>query len=101
MCKGLGIQQNLSTAFHPRTDGQTEQMNTWVEQYLHPWTSTHPNRWAPMLPIAKYAHNSWKHNKTQHTPYKVLIGFKPLVNIKLMEDNVPAALNRLTELENM
>ena len=34
MCKALGIQQNLSTAFHPRTDGQTERMNTWIEQYL-------------------------------------------------------------------
>ena len=34
MCKALGIQQNLSTAFHPRTDGQTERMNAWIEQYL-------------------------------------------------------------------
>jgi len=34
MCKALGIQQNLSTAFHPHTDGQTECMNAWIEQYL-------------------------------------------------------------------
>ena len=34
MCKVLGIQQNLSTAFHPRTDGQTEHMNVWIKQYL-------------------------------------------------------------------
>jgi len=37
VCKALGVQQNLSTAFHPRTDGQTEQMNAWIEQYLRPW----------------------------------------------------------------
>jgi transposase InsO family protein len=42
LCKALGIQQNLSTAFHPRTDGQMERMNTWLEQYLRPWCASHP-----------------------------------------------------------
>ena len=46
LCKNLGVQQNLSTAFHPWTDGQTEQMNTWVEQYLWPWTTERQNNWA-------------------------------------------------------
>jgi hypothetical protein len=62
ICKNLGIQQNLSTAFHPRTDGQTEWMNAWVEQYLCPWTSSQPHIWARMLPITEYTHNSWTHN---------------------------------------
>ncbi len=34
VCQRTGIQQNLSTTFHLRTDGQTERMNLWVEQYL-------------------------------------------------------------------
>jgi hypothetical protein len=34
MCKNLGIQQNLLSAFHPQTDSQTERMNAWVKQYL-------------------------------------------------------------------
>jgi len=42
MCKALGIQQHLSTAFYPCTDGQTEHMNAWIEQYLQPWTSGNP-----------------------------------------------------------
>ena len=96
ICKGLGIQQNLSTAFHPRTDGQTERMNAWIEQYLCPWTSIHPNQWAPLLPIAEYAHNSWKHEGTQRTPHKLITGSRPQVNIKLIDENVPSALHRLT-----
>jgi len=59
MCKALGIQQNLSTVFHPRTDGQTERMNAWLEQYLHPWTASQPTSWSKILPIAKFAYNSW------------------------------------------
>jgi Integrase zinc binding domain len=35
LTKGLGIDQNLSTAFHPQTDGLLEWTNQWVEQYLH------------------------------------------------------------------
>jgi hypothetical protein len=34
LCKQLGIQPKLSTVFHPQTDGQTEQMNRDLQQYL-------------------------------------------------------------------
>ena len=38
----LGIEQNLSTAFHPQTDGLSERKNQWVEQYLRLVTSISP-----------------------------------------------------------
>ena len=31
LCKILGIQQNISTAYHPCTDGQLEHTNQWLE----------------------------------------------------------------------
>jgi len=64
ICKALGVQQNLSTAFHPRTDGQTKRMNAWIEQYLRPWITGQQNNWAKLLPIVEFAHNSWKNDMT-------------------------------------
>ena len=34
LCRLMGITQNVSTAYHPRTDGQSERSNQWLEQYL-------------------------------------------------------------------
>ena len=39
LCKALGIQQNISTAYHPRTDGQSECTNQWLEHYLQFWVN--------------------------------------------------------------
>ena len=99
MCKNLGIQQNLSTAFHPRTDGQTERMNAWIEQYLRPWTSTSPHKWASFLPIVEFTHNSWKHDAAKITPHELLIGMKPQVILKHLESLVPAVETHLKGME--
>ena len=99
MCKALGIQQNLSTAFHPCTDGQTECMNTWIEQYLQPWTSGKPSAWSQLLPVTEFAHNSWKHDIAHRTPHELLIGMKPQVILKHLESLTPAAEAHLCLLD--
>ena len=86
-------------AFHLRTNGQTERMNAWIEQYLRPWTSQRQNNWAKLLPVAEFAHNSWKSDTMRKSPHKLLIGIKPQVNVKLIDENVPAALEWLQLLE--
>ena len=31
LCDQLGVDQGMSTAYHPQTDGQSERVNQWVE----------------------------------------------------------------------
>ena len=57
LCARLGIAQNVSTAFHPQTDGLTERKNQWVEQFLCTVTMHQQNDWAPWLPLATAVHN--------------------------------------------
>ena len=58
VCKATGIQQNISIAFHLRTDGQTEWINLWVENYLKKFVNARQNNWSAFLPMAEFAHNS-------------------------------------------
>jgi transposase InsO family protein len=58
LAKKLGIQQNLSSAFHPQTDGLSERKNQWVEQYLRIVTAQHPQDWNRWLALAMAVHNN-------------------------------------------
>jgi hypothetical protein len=58
LCTALGITQNMSTAFHPRTDGKSERTNQGLEQYLRFYVDAKQGNWVQLLPIAEFAHNS-------------------------------------------
>jgi transposase InsO family protein len=45
LLKLLGIKSNLTTAYHPQTDGATEQVNQEIEAYLSIYYSVHPTEW--------------------------------------------------------
>ena len=64
LCRLMGITQNVSTAYHPRTDGQSERSNQWLEQYLRFWVDHQQTNWHHYLPLAEFAHNSWKNEST-------------------------------------
>jgi Chromo (CHRromatin Organisation MOdifier) domain len=98
LCRLLHIEQNVSTAFHPRTDGQSERTNQWVEQYLRLWVADDQTTWAEYLTLAEYVHNSWPHDRSGLTPHELLFGTKPTLPDNLDESDVPAVQERLLKL---
>jgi hypothetical protein len=76
LTKGLGINQNLSTAFHPQTDGLSERTNQWVKQHLRLIT-VNQNEWSKWLPMATAVHNNSRNSTTGFTPSELLIGWEP------------------------
>ena len=63
----LGISADLSTAYHPETDGQTEIMNSVFEQYLRAYMNYFQNDWAFWLPSAEFVINNHASETTQCT----------------------------------
>jgi len=54
LCRLLGIHQNISSTYHPQTDGQSEHTNQSLEQYLRLYCDTQQTKWAEYLPLAQY-----------------------------------------------
>ena len=73
----LGIQQNLSTAFHPQTDGLSERKNQWIEQYLRTIIASHPEDWSYWISITSAVHNNWINLTTNLSPNEILLGYSP------------------------
>ena len=76
LTKELGIHQNLSTAFHPQTDGISECKNQWVEQYLWLITANQMD-WSDWLAMATLVHNNSANAMTGFPPSQLLVGWEP------------------------
>ena len=77
LCHTLGITQNISMAYHPQTDGQSEHTNQQLEQYLHIFIDYHQQNWAPLLPLAQYTLNAWPNATTKKAPFELIMGHIP------------------------
>ena len=65
----LGIKTKLSTVFHPQIDGQMEQMNQELEQYLRLFVEHRQRDWPEWLVTAEFAVNNKAHTATKILPF--------------------------------
>jgi len=78
MFKLQGTQLHLSSAYHPRTDGQTEVVNKCLETYLRCFAFEKQHQWAQWLPLSEWWYNTTYHIATRMTPFEAVYGQKPL-----------------------
>jgi len=71
----IGAKQNLSTTFHPQTDGLSEQKNQWVEQYLCLIANAQQEDWSQWLTVASTVHNDHVNATLGVAPSEILLGY--------------------------
>ena len=99
LCRALSINQNLSTAYHPQTDGQSERTNQRLEQYLRIFIDSYQTNWASLLPLAQYTLNATPNATTHKAPFQIILGYIPKVHQSARPFKSPSVEARLEQIK--
>ncbi|GJY63489.1 putative reverse transcriptase domain-containing protein [Tanacetum coccineum] len=74
--KALGTKLDMSTAYHPQTDGQSERTIQTLEDMLRACVIDFGGSWDVHLPLAEFSYNNSYHSSIRCAPFEALYGRK-------------------------
>ena len=77
----------MSTAYHPQSDGQTENTNKILEDMLRHWVNPSQDNWDSLLDTAEFAINNAFQSSIQTTPFRLNYGFDPYTPLSIAVDS--------------
>ena len=77
ICQRLGVKSKPSSAHHPETDGQTENANKVMKNYLRAYVRHAQDDWVDYLPDAEFAVNNHTNASTGMSPFFADHGYHP------------------------
>ncbi|GJS21624.1 putative reverse transcriptase domain, ribonuclease H-like domain, aspartic peptidase domain protein [Tanacetum coccineum] len=72
----LGTQLDMSTAYHPETDGQSERTIQTLEDMLRACVIDFGKGWEKHLPLVEFSYNNSYHASIKGAPFEALYGRK-------------------------
>ncbi|GJU49246.1 putative reverse transcriptase domain-containing protein [Tanacetum coccineum] len=74
--KALGTRLDISTAYHPETDGQSERTIQTLEDMLRACAIDFGGNWDTHLPLVEFLYNNSYHTSVKCAPFEALYGRK-------------------------
>ncbi|GKC24303.1 putative reverse transcriptase domain-containing protein [Tanacetum coccineum] len=68
--KALGTNSDMSTTYHPKTDGQSERTIQMLEDMLHACVIDFGSSWDRHLPLVEFSYNNSYHASIKAAPYE-------------------------------
>nr|GEU77035.1 hypothetical protein [Tanacetum cinerariifolium] len=100
--KALSTRLDISMAYHPQTDGQSERTIQTLEDMLHACVIDFRNYWERNLPLIKFSYNNSYHIRIKAAPFEALYGRKcrsPVCWVEVREAQFigPELIHEITE----
>ncbi|GJT32376.1 putative reverse transcriptase domain-containing protein [Tanacetum coccineum] len=109
--KALGMNLDMSTAYHPQTDGQSERTIQTLEDMLRASVIDFGSSWDCHLPLVEFSYNNSYHASIKAAPYEALyrrksrspvcwskVGYSQLTSPKLIRDTTEKIIQIKTRL---
>ncbi|KAL1208034.1 hypothetical protein V5N11_008182 [Cardamine amara subsp. amara] len=98
-----GVTLQMSSPYHPKSDGQTEVVNRCLESYLRCMCHAQPHLWSKWLALAELWYNTNNHTSTNTTQFEIVYGRPPPVHLPYLpgESKVAVVARSLQERESM
>jgi len=73
----LDMRLHFTSGYHPEANGQAEQTNQTLEQYLYVYYNYQQDNWSKLLPLAEFAYNNAPSATTGVSPFFANKGYYP------------------------
>ncbi|GJX85854.1 putative reverse transcriptase domain-containing protein [Tanacetum coccineum] len=92
--KALGTSLDMSTAYHPQTNGQSERTIQNLEDMLRAYVIDFGNGWVKHLPLVEFSYNNSYHASIKGTQFEPLYGRKYRSPVCWAKQRIQAARDR-------
>jgi len=77
----LDMRLHFTSGYHLEANGQVEQTNQTLEQYLHVYCNYQQDNWSKLLPLAEFAYNNAPSATTGVSPFFTNKGYHPNLSV--------------------
>ena len=93
---------HFTSGYHPEGDGETEQTNQTLEQYIWVYCNYQQDNWFGLLPLTEFAYNDVPSATTSIMPFYANKGYHPNITVHPKRKLASArAQNFVTDLNEL
>lgn len=82
LCRLTGVQCNLTSAYHPQSNGLDERFNQTLQRQLLKFIDTEQTDWDLYLDAILFSYRVSRQDSTKHSPFLLVYGRQPRLPIE-------------------